>query len=85
MSRGVKLRNARRLPHVRAAMAYLALCGADAVEIDHGTAIRLRWRHDTQSMAISLTATTTGAERESSLALQAIRRRYRAIGIEVGA
>ena len=85
LSRGVRRRNAQRLPHVRAALQYVAVCGGEDVAIEPGRAIRLRWRYEAHAMAISLPGTSGQAEREASLACQAIRRQYRAIGVEVGA
>ena len=85
MSASTHVRSARRFAHFRAAEAFIGRCGGRDIQVEHGGAIKLRWRHGDMLMTIVLSARSKEGERGATFARQAIRRRYAAIGVEVGA
>ena len=70
---------------VRVATAYLGHCGADDVVVTTKNRVRIAWRESGKRLASALAASPTNIDASASVARQLIRRRYREIGVEVGA
>lgn len=66
--------------------AYLLRCGAEDVSVTpRKGAFRLGWTHAGQAMSIPLSFPGQDPTLQIQVACQAIRRRYAAAGVEVGA
>lgn len=77
------IRTPEKQPHLRGALAFLAKCGADQIEVFQNKRVAIVWKHGAQRMAVALSISGRGEHHETR-ACQAIRRRYRQAGIEVG-
>lgn len=79
------MRGVRDRRDVRAARAYLGHCGADDVTISRGKRLTVSWTADGHGLSVTLAASPRDLEAATNVVRQRIRRRYRAIGVEVGA
>ena len=78
--------NPRRHPHVADTVDYMRHLGADDVEvIGKKSGVQVCGKVDGRKVVIALPRVTRSHEVQSTLALQAVRRRFREAGVEVRA
>ena len=83
MRNGVK--NPRGQKHVAAVVDYVRHCGGDEPRVTQTGHLHIDWLFEGQRMAIALPAAPKSVDDAARRGRQAVRRRYRELGVEVRA